>query len=326
MAVKPRLVVLRALGLGDLMTGIPALRGLRRQFAAHRIVLCAPASLAPLALLSGAVDEVRDTAGLRPLPPDLAGADLAVNLHGRGPQSHLLIEQLAPRRLLAFSHPELPSTADFPKWRAAEHEAERWCRMLAELDVPCDPGDLRLSPPRPLRRSNTTVIHPGAAFASRRWPVERYAAVMRSELNRGRRVIVTGSGGERPRALEVASMAGAAEWTVAAGRTPLPELATLVAGAGRVVCGDTGVGHLATALGTPSVLLFGPTSPALWGPPQGGRHIVLWHGREGDPHSDRPDPGLLEIDVDEVLEARAGLEEHAATGASTIARGHCRGR
>jgi ADP-heptose:LPS heptosyltransferase len=68
-----------------------------------------------------------------------------------------------------------------------------------------------------------------------------------------------------------------------------------------VACGDTGVAHLASALRRPSVVLFGPTSPSRWGPPPLPIHRVIWTGREGDPHADRPDPGLLEIEPEVVL-------------------------
>jgi ADP-heptose:LPS heptosyltransferase len=96
---------------------------------------------------------------------------------------------------------------------------------------------------------------------------------------------------------------------VLAGRTDLMGLAAAVAAAGRVVCGDTGVAHLATALGRPSVVLFGPTPPSAWGPPPDRpRHRVLWAGRVGDPHAAEPDPGLLEIGVDDVLAALDRLE------------------
>ena len=79
------------------------------------------------------------------------------------------------------------------------------------------------------------------------------------------------------------------------------------------MCGDTGVAHLATALRTPSVVLFGPTSPALWGPPPDRPwHRALWAGTSGDPHGQRPDPGLLAIGVDQVTEALADLPEAAA--------------
>lgn len=75
------------------------------------------------------------------------------------------------------------------------------------------------------------------------------------------------------------------------------------------MCGDTGVAHLATALGRPSVVLFGPTPPSAWGPPPGRhRHRVLWAGRAGDPRAAVPDPGLLDIAVADVLAALVALE------------------
>ncbi|MDP9383785.1 MAG: glycosyltransferase family 9 protein, partial [Actinomycetota bacterium] len=77
----------------------------------------------------------------------------------------------------------------------------------------------------------------------------------------------------------------------------------LVAGAARVVSGDTGVSHLATAVGTASVTLFGPVPPQEWGPPALDRHVALWAGRRGDPHAGEPDPGLLELGLPEVERA-----------------------
>jgi ADP-heptose:LPS heptosyltransferase len=80
-----------------------------------------------------------------------------------------------------------------------------------------------------------------------------------------------------------------------------------------VACGDTGVAHLATALGTASVVLFGPTAPAAWGPPRDRpRHTVLWAGRTGDPHGSQPDPGLLEIETDDVVAALAAFRRSQA--------------
>jgi hypothetical protein len=48
-------------------------------------------------------------------------------------------------------------------------------------------------------------------------------------------------------------------------------------------------------------VLFGPTSPAVWGPPPLARHRVLWAGRTGDPHGTRCDPGLRDISVARVV-------------------------
>ncbi|HEX2044259.1 MAG TPA: glycosyltransferase family 9 protein [Gaiellaceae bacterium] len=294
------------------MTGVPALRALRAAFPDERLVLAAPAALAPLAALTGAVDAVVDTAPLRPLGPGLHGADLAVNLHGRGPESHRILLASRPRRLLAFEHPDVRESRGLPAWRAEEHEVERWCRLLRETGIPADPDDLALAPPAvrvPPDAAGATIVHPGAASPARRWPPERFAAVARAERARGRRVLVTGGNDEVAPARRVAGLAGLSEEAVLAGRTSPLELAALVAAAGRVVCGDTGVAHLATALATPSVILFGPTSPALWGPPPGrSRHRALWAGRTGDPHASAPDAGLLAIEVADVLRALAELD------------------
>ncbi|MBE2320056.1 glycosyltransferase family 9 protein [Solirubrobacter sp. CPCC 204708] len=277
-------LIYRALGLGDFLTGVPAYRALRRAFPDHRIVLAAPQALAPLAELTGAIDEVVDTAPLGPAPP---GADIAVNLHGRGPQSTALLRASHPNRLIAFGD----------SWRADEHEVQRWCRLLREHGIEADPGDLRLDPPAvPSPAPGATVVHPGAASEARRWPADRWTEVARRLDD----VVITGGPEERALAERVAR--GVPGARVLAGETNLLTLAATVAHASLVLCGDTGVAHLATAFGTPSVVLFGPTPPDEWGPPADRpQHRVLWSGRTGDPHAATPDPGLLEISVDDVL-------------------------
>jgi ADP-heptose:LPS heptosyltransferase len=316
--IRPVVLVLRALGLGDLLTAVPALRALARAFPHHRRVLAAPGALAPLASLTGVVDDVLDTPSLA--TPSLAQMpDVAVNLHGRGPQSHHALLALWPRRLIAFAHREVAETAGGPAWDPDEHEVHRWCRMLEAHGVPADPTDLDLAPsllPPPGDAAGATVMHPGAASAARRWPPARWAAVARAERDAGRRVLVTGGAAEVDLARRVAREAGLDAGAVHADGDVLA-LAAVVAAAGRVVVGDTGVAHLATALGTPSVVLFGPTPPARWGPPASrGRHRALWAGRTGDPHAAVADPGLLEITVDDVLAELAALDRTPAERAA----------
>ena len=216
---------------------------------------------------------------------------------------------LEPERLIAFASPQAGHGG--PAFEGDEHEVRRWCRLLTESGIPADPSDLDLALPSGTAghfAAGATVVHPGAASAARRWPVESFAQVARRELGRGRRVLVTGSAGERRLGLELAERAGLDPRAVLSGRTDLRELTRVIAAAGRLVCGDTGVGHLATALNTPSLLLFGPTPPRLWGPPpERSQHVVLWAGSEGDPHADEPDRGLLALDIERVDAALAEL-------------------
>jgi ADP-heptose:LPS heptosyltransferase len=310
-ADRPLLLVLRALGLGDFLTGLPALRALRSAYPHHRVVLAAPPQLEPLARLSGAVDEVHPASPLARLDDASAGADLAVNLHGKGPESHRVLLAARPKRLLAFANAEVQESAGMPAWRPHEHEVRRWCRLLEEAGIRADPSRLELSSPArtPVWDVPTTIVHPGSADPARRWPVERFAAVVRAEREAGRRVVVTGSAAEVGLAAEVARLAGLDDGDVLAGKTDSLELAALVAAAARVVCGDTGVAHLATALGTPSVVLFGPMSPEYWGPPAERRqHRVLWAGEIADMRTSAPHPALLLIDVADVLHELAELD------------------
>jgi ADP-heptose:LPS heptosyltransferase len=299
--VSDRVVVLRALGLGDLLTAMPALRGIAGAFPRAELVLVTPSSLAPLLELADLPFRVAGHAGLAGLPAGLDRADVAINLHGRGPQSHAALAALAPKRLLAFAC----GAHDGPLWHPGEHEVVRWCRMLAAHGIDADPRRLDLRPPGIAvddEAAGATLLHPGAASAARRWPGERWAQVARAERGCGREVVITGSPGEVPLARAIARAAGLPRSAVRAGTTDLAGLAALVAAAGRVACGDTGVAHLATALDTPSVVLFGPTSPEEWGPP-GDRpaHRVLWAGERGDPHAATLHAGLARIDADRVV-------------------------
>jgi ADP-heptose:LPS heptosyltransferase len=303
-------LVLRALGLGDLLTGVPALRGLRRAFPASRIVLATPPALAPLAMFSGAVDEVLPTTGLGDLDWTGPPPEVAVNLHGRGPESIADLLSTGPQRLISHAHPRYPSVSG-PPWRDELHEVDRWCALLGSARITCDPADLSIGRPYGYpERHGVVVIHPGAAAPSRRWPADRFAAVAANLADAGHQVVVTGSEAEKGLAETVVAKAGLPESALLAGTLDVLGMVALISDCQLLVCGDTGVGHIATATGTPSVLLFGPTPPSRWGPRGGGRHIAVWAGNCGDPHGDRPHSGLLLITPSRVIEAsRQILEE-----------------
>jgi ADP-heptose:LPS heptosyltransferase len=303
--VSEQVLVLRALGVGDLLTAVPALRALRVAYPQHRLVLAAPAALRDLATLTGAVDELLDTPRLGPPswpPPPPA---VAVNLHGRGPQSTAVLRALRPATLLAHAQPGQPG----PPWEDDLHEIQRWCRLLEHFGIRTDPADLLLPVPRaPNPVPGAIIVHPGCGFAARQWPIERYAVVARRLASTGRPVVVTGNAAQRAVAEQLVAAADLPSTAALAGRTTLGQLAALVAGACLIVCGDTGIAHLATAYGTPSVVLFGPVSPRYWGPPpQQRQHVALWAGRTGDTFAKRPDPGLLRITPGQVIAAAEEL-------------------
>jgi ADP-heptose:LPS heptosyltransferase len=297
-------LVLRALYLGDLLTGLPALSMVRNCLPQHRIVLAAPVTVGTLAVRAGVVDALLPSLELASLtsPAVPSDIDIAIDLYGNGPASRDLLAVHHPRRLIAYAGSRVP-------WRQDEHEVTRWCRLIADaFDIsPPWPGmrGLLPMPHRPIDGSaGAVVIHPGAKSAARRWPADRYADVARFLVSAGEEVVVTGGPGEEALAGHIAAETGA--------RTrlgmSLDGLCEIVAAARLVLCGDTGVGHLAAAFGTPSVHLFGPIPPAEWGPPPDGPHSVIYHGRpgyRGDPHGETPDPALLDICVKEVQTAAA---------------------
>ena len=311
---QPTVLVLRALGLGDTLTGVPALRALRRRWPEHRLVLAAPHHLGLWLQRLGVVDGVLDTRDLAPLPWTGDRPDVAVDLHGRGPESQRLLQPLRPRQLVAFRCPAA-GIVDGPTWYADEHEVDRWLRMVGDFGATGNREELVLDDP--LARGPAVVVHPGAASRSRCWPAERWRAVVDWLVGRGHPVIVTGSADERRLC---AAVSGVRAQNLA-GRLDLEALARTVADARLVLSGDTGVAHVATAYRTRSVLLFGPTPPAHWGPAVDlDRHAVLWYGSAGtagDPHGSEVDPTLARISVADVLAAATPFLDTPRLGVTT---------
>lgn len=298
---RPALLVLRALKLGDLLVAVPALHALRRAYPRHRLLYAAQGWLDDAVALVGGF-ELLPTHGLDEplaLPPGLV--DVAVNFHGRGPESQSRIAALRARHTIAHGSGSEPG----PVWLDGIHERERWTRLLAWHGIDADPRDLSLEPPRtPVQHPGATIVHAGAAYGSRLWPAERFAEVAVRLREAGHRIVFTGSAADRPRALDVALASGAATADVLAGTQTLGQFAGTTAKARLVVSADTGAAHLASAYGRPSVVLFGPAPPEEWGPPP-GPHIALTRAglRRGDAFAADPDPALLGVPVQEVLDA-----------------------
>lgn len=303
MAAPPETLVLRALKLGDLLVAVPAVHAVRRARPDHRLVLAVPEWLRPIVDLIGGVDALHPTPGLdAPLEIDPGRIHTAINMHGNGPESRAVIDALGARNVVAHG-------GAGPKWLDGILERWRWVRLVEAFGMPGDPDEVSISRPQvPAEVPGAAVVHVGAFYGSRQWPVARFARVVRALTEQGRRVVLTGSAGERPRAEAVAHRAGLGADAVLAGRMGLAEFAAQVAGASLVISADTGAAHLASAYAIPSVIIFGPAPPQEWGPPP-GPHIVLTDPaqRRGETFSAEPDPALLAVTSADVLAAVADL-------------------
>jgi ADP-heptose:LPS heptosyltransferase len=177
-------------------------------------------------------------------------------------------------------------------------------------------ADSGLANQRPL-----AVLHPGANWAHKRWPPERFAG-LGDRLVRAAQVQVVVTGGPDDAALVEAVRRGISEpsWSWA-GQGGLRDLGALLEQADLVVSNDTGVLHLAAALRRPVVGLYGPTSPALTGPLGDPARTVVLHHPEGCPRvpcvapESPPHAGMAAITVEEACEASLRLLQAKAQAA-----------
>jgi ADP-heptose:LPS heptosyltransferase len=122
-------------------------------------------------------------------------------------------------------------------------------------------------------RQPIIVVHPGSGSVGKRWPIENFAALIET-LERQlqvRTVIVTGYA-EADVASRLRSLIHTAKPLIAE-NWPLLPTAALIGQATVFVGHDSGLTHLAAVLGCPTVAIFGPTDPEIWGPR--GEHVTV---------------------------------------------------
>ena len=301
-----RIAVLRALQLGDMLCAVPALRALRAAFPESELVLVAlPWAREIVDRFDVYLDDLLELPGwpgLREAPSprgeDVARFlseararqfDLSLQLHGSGEVTNPLALLLGARETAGFFRPGAwcPDPARFLPYPEHAHEVERLLRLVqflgAErqgdaLEFPLrdeDVEELRSLPGADeLDQDEYVCIHPGGRDAEARWAPERFAAVADALARRGLRVIVTGTTSEME-TVEATVRRMRFHPLVLAGQTTLGALAALLAGSRLLIANDTGVGHLAAALGTPSVLAFDEQKLARWGPRDSERFRVV---------------------------------------------------
>jgi heptosyltransferase-2 len=108
------------------------------------------------------------------------------------------------------------------------------------------------------------ALAPGAVGPGKRWPTARFGELARRLTDQGAAIWVVGSPTETPLAQEIAAAAGPRVRDLTG--TDLRNAIVALKAADAAVSNDSGLMHIAAALGTPTVALFGPTDPRLWGP------------------------------------------------------------
>jgi lipopolysaccharide heptosyltransferase I len=180
-------------------------------------------------------------------------------------------------------------------------------RPIPDAIFPCDPVAEQVveKRARELDLHDFVILNPGAGWGAKQWPAERYGVVAQGLARKGIRSFINFGPGEE----SLAKLAEtASDGTSRALSFSIGELLALTRRARLFIGGDTGPMALAAALHIPVVALFGPTNPARNGPFR-TKSIVLRNA--GSPttltHRDQPDPGLLAITSDEVLDAALRL-------------------
>lgn len=291
MADPANILVVRYSALGDVVLATSILEPLRSRFPRARIEWVTDALYAPL--LEG-LPEIAQVHRLAREGPSSAAAvaarlrgrfDFAIDLQNKL-RSALVARSAAPLRAAFRRRTALRALlslfgSDPPLVRA--HQTRLYAEALAPLGT-FAPGRIKvsLSPQAHALAADAlqgvqapaVAIAPGARWATKRWPAERFAAVADALAAEGCAIVLCGGPSDRD---AFAAFRGAARARVAADLSflPLDALAAAIARVQLLVACDSGPVHLASAVGTPVLALFGPTSTARWGPPPPGRALAI---------------------------------------------------
>ncbi len=281
--------------LGDTVMAVPALRSVRAHWPAARLILAGPWA----SLLAG--QELGDILVDYPRgwPGRLRTADSVRVLRGdvavvlpNSLESALAARYWGARRIVGFAvggrSRLLTDAVPLPNPR--RHQVDEYRLLVEPLGAMAREHEPRLAAPDPegderrevralLRAASAADarprigLHLGAAYGSAKvWPRERLIEFSQVLGRRDIAVVLLGAPADRALAEEVARATPAVNLV---GRDRPGLLTALLAEIDVLVCGDTGVGHLAAALGTPVVALFGPTDPGLTAPR--GPGVVIRH-------------------------------------------------
>jgi lipopolysaccharide heptosyltransferase I len=292
-----RVLLIRLGALGDIVHAIPVAAALRRAFPSARIDWLVSSKHRDIIDLVPVVDRrlaINDRAGAGGGSTMLAAIrelrrsryDVALDLQGLV-KSAVLARLSGARRVVGFASSYLreglarvfytdahdPGGGGIYSPRETRHIAAINLTLLepigirtSHLEFPFeDVASAVASQARDLAAGRYALLNPGAAWPNKRWPPERFGAVAAALRERhGLTSLVLWGPGEEPvAAAVVAASHGAAALSPP---TSIADLVALSRGAALMISGDTGPTHIAAAVGTPLVGIFGPTRPSRNGP------------------------------------------------------------
>lgn len=297
--------------MGDLVFTLPALRALRGRAPEARLTVLVLPYAADLLMGLPFVDRVVTVdvnrwrrpggwiggPGLRQLGRALREVreeryDLCVSFYGRVGAAAALLS--GARCLVGYEAEGFRFSFDVglpgARYRQRRHEAEYCLDLVRALGASVDGcrPELEVDPVAAARvegllrdagvgpKERLVALHPGALnMAAKRWMPDRWAIVAdRVQRELGRRVVLVGSDSELP-LVESVRQGMSTPSLMLAGKTSVAELVALLARCELFMGGDSGPLHVASALGVPSVSVYGPTDPGITGP-LGDRARVLW--------------------------------------------------
>jgi lipopolysaccharide heptosyltransferase I len=303
-----RILIIKPSSLGDVVHALPTVNCIRKQFPDAQISWLINDSLASLLKHCPIINETipfprHDWARLPALTSRLrrGGFDLVVDLQGLLRSGLMTWLTRAPRRI-GLSDAREGAHLFYNEVVAVKHEhaVERYLCAADHLGCERKPIEFPLGIASP-RREGFLAVNPSARWETKLWGDDKFAELVRRLPHE--RVVLTGSATEREQIEKIAL--GCRNL---AGQTDLFELAELYARCAVVITNDSGPMHVAAAVGTPVVAIFGPTDPALTSP-YGGKHVVLRAGISCSPclksnctHTPRMECMAL-VTVEHVLEA-----------------------
>lgn len=295
----PRILVIRRRYLGDIVLLGPFFRNLRLNWPDAKITLLAESPYATVAALLPDVNHVlelprsaREVGGWLKLARALrAGRFTHVFDLDNREKTAVLTRLTGARERIALLHAPPPR---FPRCYTRtvvdppdEHERhaifEYYLHALAGANVPIRTREIRLVPREADIASAEKIlgpcgrrllVHPGSRSAFRVWPAANFAAICdRAQVELGASVFLAGGPAEQPL---LAAIKASARTTLRSLDAPLsvPEFAALASRCDAMLCHDSGPMHIASAVGTPVIALFGSQNATLWRPP-GEQHVVL---------------------------------------------------